>query len=365
MPDKEKSNDARIDAVLTRWQITSEQERLTKKADILGWLENFEPSEREDMYVILEKIEVISYAKIRDWIGNLSRELKKIFKDDFSSVRIFPLGDSPSASGANFLYDFREELRISKKCFPFKYFTEIDLTGIKALVFVDDIIGSGDQATRFARKSLPKIPQNINKYYVVLLALKNGLNKVIKEASFTQVIPAKVLSEEYKAFSPKSCYFKNTKQRERLKEICYKYGKLLYRDHPLGYEDSQGLFVFPHNVPNNTLPIIWAGPESESKPGVLWKPLWKRVKIPTQPPKEPSGKPPSEPITKRETNEKSQEMQQHLDIKDSPGTIVILQKGDGDININANLPSKKKKPLRELYDKLAESFDKELKESLE
>lgn len=365
MPDKNKSNDVRIDAVLTRWQITPEQERLTKKADILGWLENFKPSEREDMFAILENIEVISYAKIRDWIGNLSKELKKIFKDDFSAVRIFPLGNSPSASGANFLYEFRNELKISPTCFPFEHFTKIDFTGIKALVFVDDIIGSGDQATRFARKSFPTIPQNINKYYVVLLALENGLNKVIKEAGFTQVIPAKALSEEYKAFSPKSCYFKNAKQRERLKKICSKYGELLYKKYPLGYEDSQGLFVFPHNVPNNTLPIIWAGPESESKPGVLWKPLWKRVKIPTQPPKEPSGKQPSEPITIRETSGKSQEMLQHLDIKDSPGAIVIQQKGDGDININANLPSKKKKSLRELYDKLAESFDKELKESLE
>ena len=43
MPDKKKGNDARIDAVLTRWQITSERERLTKKAEILGWLENYEP----------------------------------------------------------------------------------------------------------------------------------------------------------------------------------------------------------------------------------------------------------------------------------------------------------------------------------
>ena len=316
------------------------------------------------MFAILEKIEVISYGKIRDWIGNLSKELKRIFKDDFSAVRIFPLGNSPSASGANFLYEFRKELKISSKCFPSEHFTKIDLTGVKALVFVDDIIGSGDQATRFARKTFPKIHQNIDKYYVVLLALENGLNKVIKESGFTQVIPAKVLSEEYKAFSPKSCYFKNTKQRERLKEICSKYGERLYPEHPLGYDYSQGLFVFPHNVPNNTLPIIWAGPESESEPGVPWKPLWKRVKIPTQPPKESSGKSPSKPIKKPKTSEKRQEMQQQVHVNYSQGTIVIQNKG-GDININANLPSKKKRPLCELYGTLAKRFDKELKKDLE
>lgn len=365
MPDKKKSNDARIDVILTRWQITSEQERLTKKAEVLGWLDNFEPSEREDMFAILENIEVVSYSQIKEWIKVLSRELKKIFQNDFSAVRIFPLGNSPSASGANFLYEFRKELKISQECFLSERFTEIDLTGIKTLVFVDDIIGSGDQATKFARKTFPTIPQNINKYYVVLLALKNGLNKVIKEAGFKQVIPAKVLSEEYKAFSSKSCYFKDPQQRKRLKGICSKYGKQLYPKYPLGYEDSQSLFVFRHNVPNNTLPVIWAGPESESKPGVPWKPLWKRVRVPVQPPTESSGKPQSEPIKKPETSEESQEMQQHLDIKDSPGGIVIQNKGNGDININADLPSEKKKPLRRLYNTLAEKYDKELKESLE
>ena len=202
MPDKKKSNDARIDTVLTRWQITSVQESLTKKAEVLDWLDNFEPSEREDMFAILENIEVISSGEIQNWIKDLSGELKKIFQNDFSAVRIFPLGNSPSASGANFLYELRKELKINQKCFPFEHFTKSDLTGVKALVFVDDIIGSGDQATRFARKTFPSIPQNINKYYVVLLALEKGLNKVKEAAGFTMVIPAKVLSEEYKAFSP-------------------------------------------------------------------------------------------------------------------------------------------------------------------
>lgn len=346
MPGKKNSNDERIDVILTRWQITSGQEILTKKAEVLGWLDNFEPSEREDMFAILENIEVVSYSQIKEWIKDLSGELKKIFHNDFSAVRIFSLGNSSSASGANFLYGFRKELKISQKCFPSERFTEIDLTGIKTLVFVDDIIGSGDQATRFAKKTFSQISPNIDKYYVVLLALKNGLNKVKNEAGFKMVIPAKGLSEEYKAFSSKSCYFTNRLQRERLKKICHKYGKQLYPKYPLGYEDSQSLFVFPHNVPNNTLPIIWAGPESESKLGVPWKPLWKRVKMPAQPPKESSGKLQSKAITK-------------------PEASVNQQKGDGDININANLPLKKKKPLRGLYGTLAEKYDKGLKESLE
>ena len=89
--------------------------------------------------------------------------------------------------------------------------------------------------------------------------------------------------------------------------------------------------------------------------------MWKRAKVTAQPPKESIRKPKSEAITKPETNEKGKEMQQHLDIVNSPGAIVIQNKGGGDININADLPLKKKKPLSDLYGILAKEYDEELK----
>ena len=102
---------------------------------------------------------------------------------------------------------------------------------------------------------------------------------------FKDVIVAKELTEEYKAFSPKSEVFANKEERERLKLMCLKYGEKLYPnakygEHPLGYDDSQALIIFDHNVPNNTLPIIWASPRNEKTKGVVWYPLWERKCIP-------------------------------------------------------------------------------------
>jgi hypothetical protein len=37
-----------------------------------------------------------------------------------------------------------------------------------------------------------------------------------------------------------------------------KYGKKLYKNHMLGYKDSQLLLGLEHNTPNNTLPIFWS-----------------------------------------------------------------------------------------------------------
>lgn len=267
-----------IDEIIRKWPLSSAKERSKKKSEVLDWLDNFQPSEKQDMLLVLQQLEVLSWNEVRDYVESLAKELKKLFQHDLSGVRFFPLGDYTSSSGTNFLYNFRQELEISNSCFPLKHFTEIDLSSVAAMVFVDDIIGSGNQATRFAKESLSEIQKEIDTYYVSLFAFENGLKKVIKEAGFTKVFSARTLSDEFKAFSPKTKYFTDPNQRSRLKNICKKYGEKLYPKHPLGYDDSQCLFILPHTVPNNTPPIIWAGPESESKPGEVWKPIWKRKK---------------------------------------------------------------------------------------
>lgn len=272
-----KKHDHRIEAVLNKWGLSDQIVRGRKRVEIQEWFWNFEPSEVDDVLLILEKIDVVSQAEINDMLKTLSEELRKIFNGDLSDVKAYPLGNYPSSSGGNFLYSLCKNLGIWESFTPYKPLSEIDLSGVKALVFIDDIIGFGSQAIRFAKDKLAEI--DIEKYYITLFAFEEGLERVKTDAGFTRVISAKILSDEYKAFSPRSHYFTDTDVRERLKGICAKYGKRLYPKHPLGYENSQSLLVFPHNVPNNTLPIIWAGPESESEEGVVWKPVWKRIKI--------------------------------------------------------------------------------------
>ena len=55
--------------------------------------------------------------------------------------------------------------------------------------------------------------------------------------------------------------------------MCWKYGKtMLGEKHALGFEDSQLLLGFHHNIPDNTLPIMWFdGPDR-----VPWKPIFRR-----------------------------------------------------------------------------------------
>ena len=327
----------RIDVVLNSWGFGDDNtERKKKEVEIDEWFGNFEHSEFENMLLILENIDVVLQPEINSMVDDLSKELRKIFNYDFSDVKAYPLGNSPGSSGGNFLYSLCKDLGLKEDFTPYEHFSKIDLSQVEALVFIDDIIGSGNQATRFAKEHLSVL--DVDKYYITLFAFDEGLKKVRADAGFTKVIPAKTISDEFKAFSPKSKYFTDTDDhdiRERLKSICLHYGEKLYPDHPLGYDDSQSLLVFPHNVPNNTLPIIWGGHESESEPSVIWKPVWKRKKKsgPTQGKK---GKKKTKQLAEKQEENDKAGMQQAINITGSTG-ITIIQAGN---NVNmAPLPS--------------------------
>jgi len=279
MPINRKIEEAseEIDKIISKWGFSPNYGiKNEKRIEVERWFHNFQPSEFEDALLILKKIEYYDSGRIEKYIENLSKELNRIFNGDFSDVLFYPLGESPSSSGGNFLYAFRKELGVSENLFPSLPFKYLKLNEVKSIVFFDDMIGSGNQAIKFARKHFQNI--NIDRYYVTLLAFQEGYDKLLKENCFKEVITQKCLSDEYRCFSPNSEIFSDADTRERIRKMCEKHGCRLYPKHPLGYDNSQALIVFSHSTPNNTLPIIWASPENEKKPGILWDPVWKRIK---------------------------------------------------------------------------------------
>jgi len=278
--EKIQQKNASIEQILDNWGFRpggfSHGKREQKKADIEKWLRRFLLSEFEDAFLILERIQYHDSHTVDGYMEGLSRELNKIFDNDLSEILFYPLGESPASSGGNLLYSFRKYLGLPESSFPYVPFEDIDLSEKKAIIFFDDIIGSGNQAVRFAQEHLKD--KKIDKYYVALMAFEKGLEKVRNNGCFEKVIVHEIISEELRAFSPESHVFPDTNTRERIKILCEKYGALLYPKHPLGYDDSQALIVFPHNTPNNTLPIIWASDKNEKESGYVWYPVWERIK---------------------------------------------------------------------------------------
>ena len=271
------ANLPRIEAALDSWGFRADPdpERSRKKADILSWLDNFKPSEIPDALLILDQIQYKSDHVIRSAISGLARDVKQMLQASLSQTAFLPLGTSSSSSGAMYLYDCRKALGLPETHFPLQRLDEV-LDSFDCLVLFDDIIGSGTQAVRFFKDNLAIYNRRI--FYAALFAFQGGLTRLREGAGFTEVLCGHLISDEERAFTDDSAVFPDPVVRERVKTLAQSYGRQLYRRHPLGYDQSQALLVFPHNTPNNTLPIIWAGPDNEKTPTIAWNPLWQRRK---------------------------------------------------------------------------------------
>lgn len=271
------ANKEKLDSILDEWGYAKTSPlRESKKFQIVQWLMNYAPSEIEDMILMAQKIQYKEDYLIRNAITTIAKEIASIFSGNLEDVKFFALGESSSSSGSMYLYDFRKELRLPESSFPNDDFRKY-LDKVNSLVFFDDIIGSGSQASRFFKKHLSKT--NAPLYYSSVFGFSEGIQFVKNNTQFKHVFSGITLSSEERAFSSESKIFSDIKTKTRIEDICQKYGKLLYPLHPLGYDNSQSLIVFPHNTPNNTLPIIWASPENEKENGIVWSPLWERKKV--------------------------------------------------------------------------------------
>ncbi|MFW0716556.1 hypothetical protein [Pedobacter sp. N23S346] len=239
----------------------------------IRWFENFKRSEFDIALLIYKNIRYYSEGDIDELLDKMAMALRKLFQNDLSKVMFSGLGDSSAGSGEQFLYRLNQRLRLPQQNFPKDFRSSIG--NHDAIVFIDDIIGSGNQATRYYKKKLADV--KLTKYYFSLLAYENGIKKIREETGFEKVITLSLMNESHMAFSPESEIFPKH-LITKLRIIAELYGQKLYPLGPLGYDDSQALIVFAHNTPNNTLPIIWASDNNEKSIEYPWNPLFERKK---------------------------------------------------------------------------------------
>ena len=116
---------------------------------------------------------------------------------------------------------------------------------------------------------------NAKWYYLALVATRNGIERTKDETGFEIICP-QILDNEYRVFHDRSLIFPEADLRKIAKEVFEEYGrKLAGRNHALGYQNSQSLLGFHHNIPDNTLPVIWS--EEVWRESQRWQPLFKRI----------------------------------------------------------------------------------------
>lgn len=276
----------------------------TPRAIVDEWLSNFrgrrvcEPAERAHALYLLSRFLYFGEREVRgllrsmfqDMVRNpLTVEARKhvsnsndfdaihqAFVEELDRTRFVALG-SPSESGTHILYQFRQESRLSTNLFPNlgdlitgplnDLGTKWVDSEVKRLVFIDDFCGTGQQVTEIATRTVPLLRRAaqdsgiaLEVWYLTLVATEDGLRTVEQTCLFQHVRSLSVLDATYRVFGDTSQYFSDPPahiDKHICEEIMSYYGSQLFAQAPLGYGNSQLLLGFRHNVPDNTLPVIW------------------------------------------------------------------------------------------------------------
>ena len=104
-------------------------------------------------------------------------------------------------------------------------------------------------------------------YLLSFIASERAKQRLSKEN--INVINCIDVDETSEVFSESSIVFGDyVEERKLCEKMCRFYGKKLKPQYPLGYDNCQYLFGLYYTIPNNTLPIFWAGDN--------WNPLFIR-----------------------------------------------------------------------------------------
>ena len=312
------------------------------RTHIEDWLKNFDSDQDKDyalyilsrmMYFSADNIRCLLKTLYRDNIryplirmirkrnGNTLEEsvIEAEFFEELKKTRFLGVGN-PSESGVHLLYYFRQENNIPKDLFvntdDLVIFEEDKTThrlvpklkekykDVKRFVFIDDLCGSGQQATsndsnvRRCVNNLRSLIADADISYLMLFGLKEGVKNVkdyidpnTSKPLYDYVDALIELDESYQCFNDNSRYFKNVDNfyKNVAETIAYHYGYPLalhmakkqgfispqleaVADHrALGFGNNQLLISLHHNTPDNTLPIIWFDEDKQT-----WSPIFKR-----------------------------------------------------------------------------------------
>jgi len=258
---------------------------------VRAWLEQFGGQrEQRAMFTLLRGLRFYSNglvrAKARDIEAVLTRNLirrvetEKRKRDDI----IVSYPDTVGKSGATaaalyadetglYVQNVVERGRVNERL--------IANAGIQAVLFIDDFVGTGHSAEEQLKQlatDLGKVPniESRRLVYAAFVAFKDGWQRVQDVAGGLpvqiEVHCSEILDDGDRCFSSSSRILVDAAQRDFVRELALRYGKLLEKRNPLGYGDLSLAVVFERGCPNNSLPILWS--ESSSP---KWTPLFKRL----------------------------------------------------------------------------------------
>ena len=253
-----------IAAEVKRWKGVKTQE------EIESWLLMFDDHERDVALKLLGNTKYYGQRQIDKRLKVLHGKFLRTIAHRPRDVWFFGVG-GPSKSGQMLLYRYRAVNGLSEDYFkPLSMLPAFAAKGIRALAFVDDFMGTGNQLIEFWHEELSNRHgiERAELYCLVLFAFESAVESVRAQSPF-DVVCVELLDERDRVFSRECTIFSTEEERIRAEEICRQHGEVLWPECPLGYDDSQALIAFDYQTPNNSLPILWSNAKN-------WIPIFER-----------------------------------------------------------------------------------------
>jgi hypothetical protein len=178
-------------------------------------------------------------------------------------------------SGAMIGYHLRRNASISEENFLNEdTFAHVVEGHVENIVLLDDVIGTGKQATEAIEELTEAVlPLGVKNIFVLSVCGMRGAIEEIEEKTKAYTFSAFEYEGIDTAASLDSAFYDGVahEERDRLRQRLTDYGRISYAKNPLGFGGLGGLLVLPYNTPNFTLPIIWSDANQ-------WIPLFRRVR---------------------------------------------------------------------------------------
>lgn len=200
--------------------------------------------------------------------GDLNNQSIEQCKLNILKDTLFVPAGVPSESGGHISYIYRQANDLSKS-----YFDPSRANDVNRIVILDDVSISGHQASGY----IEQIPaqKGQSKFFIPLFITENAKQELHQNHPELIIISPVLIDSRSKCFSEDSFVFNSPWSKELAKDalsMCSYYGSKIVEgseemgSYPLGFSNGQMLIGLPHNVPNNSLPIIWHD-------GHEWKPF--------------------------------------------------------------------------------------------
>ncbi len=226
---------------------------------IIRWLNQFKLDERPIIEKLLANFRYYSFKKVNSLLRVLHAGVQNALQLPSEKVWFVPVG-YVSKSGAAVAYFYRKQNNVPQHRFiSTRDMLSVQLPNETAVVFLDDFIGSGHQATHVWQTIIEPNLSAVLPCPIVfgaIVGFEKGIEHLKANTKFRIVVADKI-SEADLPFSIQSKVFDDEGEKQRANAILQKYGEILYSRYPLGYAASQAILGFFYSTPNNTFPIFW------------------------------------------------------------------------------------------------------------